>query len=241
MPKNFHIVKDSILIAYIPFEGNPGTKKFYKEKQKIILTKNINTGKENTFFDFPTDGELIFDNQYFNNIYTYSTSFFNNYYSLINSNGKYIYKIDAIKGEVVEKNQINFKDYAPLKLDINKRVTVDEDTMNLYRNSSVWDLFESEKFYYVLYNIGYQKDFLIKYKKEHKDFPFRDNPKINFSFARVHKDNLEYDLLDLKNFNGLPVSVTKDDKIIIQKFPTEDSDFQGYTILYKCQVTDNEI
>ncbi len=238
--QKFHLFKDSILIAQKPFQGNFYEKSFYNKKRKIFLLKNLKTKKIKSVVDFPLKNE-DFNNDEYHYLHPISFPFTieDNTYIFANVNGKNIhyFNIDSLK--ITKIIPLSMPFYKPLKLKYGINIEPNKQILDLYINSDIWSIFKNHNKTYILYNKPYSVEFLKKYKKEHPGFPFNETPRIQYYLHIIDNFNKKTNI-KVPNKIGYPIYVDNNDYLYIEKFPSEDEDFKGLTIIYKCKVIKND-
>jgi len=233
--KNFKIFNDSILFAQTPLQGNPSLKSFYQKKQKLFLIKNLNTSFEKKIIDFPIDGEDFHNKDYYyENMNNFPMYIKDNYYCFANSNGKNIHKLNMENHTIDSVIPLKLPNYNPLKIRFDEGFSNDKMMMNLFMNSNILSIYKSNKFTYVLYSSGYSFNEIKKFKNLHPKFPFQESPKTKF-YLNAFNEEKTYEVkipLDL----GYPIHILNSDTVLIEKFPTENEDLKGITIIYKCKI-----
>ncbi len=236
----FHIFKDSILIIQTPYVGNPYKREFYKSTKSFLLIKNLNTNNEfREVKYFVINKDNLSNNEFhYNNIKAYPYYTTKNAYCFTNSNANHVYTFNIDSLKITDITPLHLKNYQRLKIKYTEGYSPDKHILNLYRDSSIWAIFKSKTKNYVFYNKGYTLQEITKFKKEHANFPVSETPKHRYYINCFSKN----EIIDIKVpiSLGVPFFADKDDTIYIRKYPTENSDLKGNTVIYVCKISKNE-
>lgn len=231
---------DTLMIAQIPLLGNPTRKKYYSKERKMIFEKKLKIYEENQYVDFTKDVNDFYEkNFYYNDIYFFNSFKLNNSYFFINSNGKVIYEYDVLSKEIKSKLEVNLPNYSPLRLRFGKQISGDEDFINIFRSSTIYEMFESNGAIYLTYNTGYDKEYIIEFKKKNKGFPFTATPKLNFNLVKTNKLG-EKLYVKIGENNLYPFYADKNDYIYAMKLHDESGELNDKTTIYICELIEKK-
>ncbi|AUC15226.1 hypothetical protein BTO06_08780 [Tenacibaculum sp. SZ-18] len=231
---NLKFYGDSLLIAMKSIQGNPSKKEYYKENRKVIFVKNLNTGEENNFINFPEElNDFFEEDYYYNDIYSFADLKKEKSFHFVNSNGKKYYEYNILENSIKSKELPNMPYYNILKLPYGKEIPQDEMFLNLYRSSTIREVFKDDKSTFVVYGEAYDREFLIEFKNKNKGFPFTVTPNINYSLFRFNEkgDGKLYRLNSGKNLYPFFWD-ENEEEIFMLSLNNEYDEMQGVSTIY---------
>lgn len=232
---NLKFYGDSLLIGMKSLQGNPSKKEYYKENRKVIFVKNLNTGEEDNFINFPEELNDFFEEEYYySDIYSYADLKKEKSFYFVNSNGKVLYEFDVVSKKLNSISLPKIPCFKILKLPFGKKLSQDDILLNLYRSSSIEEIFKDSKNTFIVFGEGYDKEYLIDFKKKNKGFPFTVAPNINYSLFRFNENSHGklYRLNKGKNLFPFYWDEQKEE-IYMLSLNNEFDELNGVTTLYK--------
>lgn len=233
---NFEVYKN-LLTSIRTFQGDPSKKKFYENKQQVLLTKNLNTNNEYIYADFPlNESDLSNKTHYYNYIYDFYSTTNDSIFSFVNSNDANIFDYNVLSGQLMSYKKLDLDKYNPLSIRFGKLPSNQEQLINLFTGGAIRGYFRKDNIEIILYTEGLNKEDVISFYKENSSYDVPD-PIYWISFLDKRKKT-KNDFKVPKKMGSL-VHMISNDRLMFRKNKNYLDEQKGITTYYYVEVIYN--
>ncbi|WP_026776325.1 hypothetical protein [Polaribacter sp. Hel_I_88] len=233
---NFKLYKN-LLTCLRTFQGDPSKKKFYENKQQVLLTKDLNTSEENSYANFPTnESDLSNKTHYYNYIYDFYSTANDSIYSFVNSNDANIFDYNVLSGQLISHKKLDLDKYNPLSIEFGKLPSNQERFTNLFIGGAIRGYFRKDNKEIILYSEGLNKEDVISFYKENSSY---DVPDPIYWISVLDKRKKTTNDFKIPKKIGSLVHMISNDKLMFRKNKNYLDEQKGITTFYYVQVIYN--